>query len=76
MEKEEVVKILQGLVKEQQRLSLAEEDSFKENGMDSLDQIELCMGAEKHFSIAIDDAEAENVENIGELADLVLQKLG
>ncbi len=76
MEREEIVKILQGLVKKTQRLTLGERDSFEKSGMDSLDQLELCMHTEKQFSIVIEDAEVLSTENIGDLADIVLSKIG
>ncbi len=76
MEREGVVKILQEDIEEKLNFSLEERDSFKESGMDSLDRFLICIGAERYFDIVLGDAEFEKVDTLGELADLVLQKLG
>ena len=38
-------------------------------GLDSLDQIELVMECEREFDIAIDDADVENFQTMGDVLD-------
>ena len=38
-------------------------------GLDSLDQIELVMECEREFDIAIDDADVENFQTMGDILD-------
>lgn len=40
-------------------------------GMDSLDQVEICMGIEKEFNINIPDSEFENVKTVQDLYSCV-----
>ena len=45
-------------------------------GMDSLDAVECIMEVEKEFNIAIPDEEAEKVQTVQELVDVVKRKTG
>ncbi len=75
MKREEIVKVLQGLVEEQTGVPLEEKSSFAEAGMDSLDRLELCVAVERQFSIVFKGPKEENVDSISELADVVSRKL-
>ena len=44
-------------------------------GADSLDCVELLMEFEKEFEISIQDEEAEKVENVKDIYDLIEQKV-
>lgn len=46
------------------------EDSFAEQGLDSLGVVELIMEIEQHFDIEIPDRLAEKCETFGELVNL------
>lgn len=53
------------------------EDSHIENdfGCDSLDLVEICMEVEKEFNISIADDEAERIQLVKDIVDLVEHKL-
>lgn len=44
--------------------------------LDSLDNVELCMACEDEFSFEIADQEWEPVQTVGQMVDLVNEKLG
>lgn len=45
----------------------------KDLGADSLDTVEIIMEFEKEFDITIEDADAENIQNVGDVV-LFLEK--
>lgn len=51
---------------------ITEETDFRDDlGMDSLDQVEAILEAEKHFNICIPDAEANEIRTVKQLIDQV-----
>ena len=44
------------------------------DGWDSLAQIRLILQIEKRFSLHFDASEIEKLENVGQMAELILQK--
>lgn len=73
MEKVEIRKIIEDIIITQFLNSemdiVHEEDvTFKELGLDSLDQIELEMMVEQKFNIVVND---DNIESIKDMTDLV-----
>jgi acyl carrier protein len=49
-----------------------DDNSLKDDlGMDSLDQVEICMEIEKEFNINIPDSELENVKTVQDLYSCV-----
>lgn len=50
-----------------------ETETFREDlGLDSLEQIELLMYLEKHFSVNIPDAEAAEVKTVSQMIDAIM----
>ncbi len=45
-------------------------------GADSLDTVELIMEFEKEFNLEIQDEEVEQIETVGDVIELLKQKLG
>lgn len=44
--------------------------------IDSLDAVELVMGLEDTFNVAISDLEAQGLKTVGQIADFVAAKIG
>lgn len=40
-------------------------------GADSLDRVEMIMGAEEHFAIEIDDQSAEKIQTVGDMIQYI-----
>lgn len=59
----------------EESFSFCEELTFNELKLDSLDLVEIVMAIEDAFSIEISDEELEQIKNLGELTDLVTQKI-
>jgi acyl carrier protein len=57
-------------------LSVMRDDTPLLRGGDPFDIVELLMGVEDAFGIAIADADAERVRTVGDLVDLVSERLG
>ena len=56
--------------------AVTEEARFKEDlDADSLDLVELVMGLEERFDIAVPEEDLENVTTVGQAVDLVLSKV-
>ena len=57
--------------------TVTEEARFKEDlDADSLDLVELVMGLEERFDIAVPEEDLEGVATVGQAVDLVLTKVG
>jgi acyl carrier protein len=55
---------------------VTEDARFKEDlDADSLDLVELVMGLEERFDIAVPEEDLENVTTVGQAVDLVLSKV-
>jgi acyl carrier protein len=56
--------------------AVVEDARFKEDlDADSLDLVELVMGLEERFDIAVPEEDLENVGTVGQAVDLVLAKV-
>ena len=56
--------------------AVTEDARFKEDlDADSLDLVELVMGLEERFDIAVPEEDLENVTTVGQAVDLVLSKV-
>jgi acyl carrier protein len=79
MERDEVLSALREVAVEVLSVepdSVVEEARFKEDlDADSLDLVELVMGLEERFDIAVPEEDLENVGTVGQAVDLVLAKL-
>ena len=57
--------------------AVTEDARFKEDlDADSLDLVELVMGLEERFDIAVPEDDLEGVTTVGQAVDLVLAKVG
>jgi acyl carrier protein len=52
-------------------LSIEESSTLQELNADSLDRVEIVMDCEEAFRIEISDEEAESVQSVGALIDLI-----
>jgi acyl carrier protein len=56
--------------------AVTEDARFKEDlDADSLDLVELVMGLEERFDIAVPEEDLENVTTVGQAVDLVMSKV-
>ena len=80
MERSEVEAKLIGLLVDElglDRDKITMEASFDEDlEVDSLGVVELLMGLEDNFGVAIPDEEAEGIATVGQAVSVVLEKLG
>lgn len=79
MDKQEIITKLNGLMgKVMMTLTNAEvkeEDRLIDDlGMDSMAAVDLVFALEDEYDIEISDEEAEKIETIGEIVDLVIEK--
>lgn len=59
------------------RQEVVPEAKFMEDlGADSLDMVELCMGIEEEFAVEIPDHEAEKINTVQDVLNLLEQKAG
>ena len=52
------------------------ETTVQELGFDSLDTAEMAMDLEKKYDISIPEKEAEKMENVGAIVDIIAAQLG
>ena len=79
MEREEALSALREVAVEVLSVdgaAVQEDARFKEDlDADSLDLVELVMGLEERFDIAVPEEDLENVTTVGQAVDLVLSKV-
>jgi acyl carrier protein len=79
MEREEALSALREVAVEVLSVEpdqVTEDARFKEDlDADSLDLVELVMGLEERFDIAVPEEDLENVTTVGQAVDLVLSKV-
>lgn len=70
--------IVKALIAEQLNVSVDKvksDDTFESLGADSLDRVEIVMKLEEHFNIEINDADAESIKTVNQLADYVVNRI-
>ena len=74
----ETMKKIKEIISQQTEIEeekLTEDTTMEDIMADSLDTVELLMSVEESFEIEITDAEAQKLGNLGELCNLVEEKL-
>ena len=54
---------------------IGDDSSYESLGADSLDTVEIIMGIEDEFGIAIDDSEVEQLKTFAEVVAVVTKKI-
>lgn len=75
MKKEEIFSELKLIIEEMQGFNITETMTLQDTDMDSIDIIETIFECEKKFQIDIPDAEVETLQNFGQLADIISNKI-
>lgn len=74
---EEILAVVRRTIKEnyyvpEHRVTLA--SRAEDFGIDSLGEVEIAMSLEEEFDVLIDDSDLEQVDTLGDLVELVIQK--
>ena len=79
MERKEIIERVNNIVNDVLGVetdAIKETSSFEQDlGADSLDIVDMLIKIEKEFEITINDEEAEKVETVGEVYDIVQRKM-